>query len=163
MLRETLAELQASKEDLNNALQKERELGDLKSRFVTLASHEFRTPLSTISTSASIINKYTNLDDQPKREKHINRIKDAVVNMRDILEDFLSLGKLEEGQIAVSMEVYSREEIENELSRIVNSMDQLTKTRQVIHMNSKLNGPVRLDKKLTSNILSNLLSNAIKF
>lgn len=163
MLRETLVELEASKDELHKALKKEMELGDLKSRFVTLASHEFRTPLSTILSSASLIGKYTGKDDGSKRKKHVDRIKEAVGNMRDILEDFLSLGKLEEGQIEVKMEVLSNNELKEELNRVVNSMDQLTKPGQVIHLDCTMKDPVRLDKKLMANVLSNLLSNAIKF
>ncbi|MEZ4947640.1 MAG: PAS domain-containing sensor histidine kinase [Cyclobacteriaceae bacterium] len=163
MLRETLAELEASKDDLQKALKKERELGDLKSRFVTLASHEFRTPLSTILSSASLIGKYTTEEQDSKRQKHVDRIKEAVNNMRDILEDFLSLGKLEEGQIDVNMESLSNEELRDELYRVVNSMEQLCKPGQKIDLECTVVGSVRLDKKLMGNVLSNLLSNAIKF
>lgn len=163
MLRETLAELEGSKEELNEALKKERELGDLKSRFVTLASHEFRTPLSTILSSASLIDKYTKEAEQPKRKKHVDRIKEAVGNMRDILEDFLSLGKLEEGQIDVNMQELSNDEVRSELSKVVASMEQLTKPGQKIDVKCTVDGSVRLDRRLTGNIISNLLSNAIKF
>lgn len=163
MLRETLAELEASKEELNESLKKERELGDLKSRFVTMASHEFRTPLSTILSSASLVGRYTDGEDQPKRKKHIDRIKEAVGNMRDILEDFLSLGKLEEGQVDVNMELLTKEEMREELVKIVSSMDQLTKKEQIINLDCDLDREVKLDKRLLGNLLSNLLSNAIKF
>jgi len=163
MLRETLAELEASKDDLHKALKKERELGDLKSRFVTLASHEFRTPLSTILSSASLIGKYTTEEQDTKRQKHVDRIKEAVGNMRDILEDFLSLGKLEEGQIDVNMVWLSNEELKEELSRVVNNMDQLRKPGQEIDLECSVIEDVKVDKKLMANILSNLLSNAMKF
>lgn len=163
MLRETLVELEASKEELHKALKKEMELGDLKSRFVTLASHEFRTPLSTILSSASLIGKYTQEEDDPKRLKHVNRIKEAVGNMRDILEDFLSLGKLEEGQIEVNMELLTAPELSDELNKVVNNMEQLLKKGQVVKLDCALDESVQVDKRLMTNILSNLLSNAIKF
>jgi signal transduction histidine kinase len=86
-------------QELSDALSKERELSDLKSRFVSMASHEFRTPLSTILSSISLIAKYTGSDEQDKRDKHIHRIKSAVSNLTDILNEFLSLGKIEEGKI----------------------------------------------------------------
>ena len=79
------------------------------------------------------------------------------------MEDFLSLGKLEEGQIDVNMEVLSREELKEELERIVGSMEQLTKPGQVINLECGLGSSVKMDKKLMANMLSNLLSNAIKF
>lgn len=163
MLRETLAELEASKADIHEALKKERELGDLKSRFVTMASHEFRTPLSTILSSASLVGKYNGGQDQPKRTKHVDRIKEAVGNMKDILEDFLSLGRLEEGHIDVNMELISKEELKEDLQRVINNMDQLTKPGQEINLNCGLDSSVKIDKKLITNLLSNLLSNAIKF
>ena len=163
MLRETLSQLETSRDELNQALRKERELSDLKSRFVTLASHEFRTPLSAVLSSASIIDKYVKEEDHDKRNKHVNRIKDAVGNMRDILEDFLSLGKLEEGLINVNVESISSETLQEELSRTVTGMDQLTKPGQKMIIDCKVSGVVELDKKLLFNIVSNLLSNAIKF
>ena len=97
-LQETLNALESSKEELQKALSKERELGDLKSRFVSMASHEFRTPLSTILSSASLVSKYLKEEEQDKRDKHINRIKSAVNNLTDILNDFLSIGKIEDGK-----------------------------------------------------------------
>jgi signal transduction histidine kinase len=69
----------------------------MKSGFVTVASHEFRTPLSTILSSAYLLEKYNEQHPDPKVEKHLHRIKSAVSGMKHILEDFLSVGKLEEG------------------------------------------------------------------
>lgn len=163
MLRETMAELEASKEDLNEALIKERELGDLKSRFVTMASHEFRTPLSAILSSASLIDKYPKEEDHAKRKKHVDRIREAVGNMRDILEDFLSLGKLEEGQIDVNIEQVSNEELRMDLSNVVNGLDQLKKPGQEIIIACHLLQDVKVDKRLLGQIMTNLLSNALKF
>jgi signal transduction histidine kinase len=100
ILQEALQELERSQLDLNEALSKEKELNEIKSRFVSMASHEFRTPLSTVLSSASLISKYRVSEDQPKREKHISRIKDSVKHLNHLLEDFLSLGKLEEGRVS---------------------------------------------------------------
>lgn len=163
MLRETMAELEASKENLNEALKKERELGNLKSRFVTLASHEFRTPLSAILSSASLIDKYPKEADHSKRKKHVDRIMEAVRNMRDILEDFLSLGKLEEGQIDVNREVVSNDALREDLKKVIGGLEQLTKSGQKINIECNFAENVKVDKKLLANIVSNLLSNAIKF
>ena len=102
ILKETLQELEISKDELSAALEKEKELNDMKSRFVTMASHEFRTPLSTILSSASLIGKYKNTEEEEKRHKHVDRIKSAVTNMTLILNDFLSAGKLEEGKITIN-------------------------------------------------------------
>jgi signal transduction histidine kinase len=70
----------------------------LKSRFVSIASHEFRTPLSTIKSSTYLLQKYVSTEEQGKREKHIERIISSVNTLTDILNDFLSVGKIEEGK-----------------------------------------------------------------
>ena len=90
-----------SREELARALNKEKELNELKSRFVSLASHEFRTPLSTILSSTYLLQKYTTSEEQLKRQKHIERIISSVNTLTDILNDFLSVGKIEEGKISV--------------------------------------------------------------
>src|SRR5436190_18389761 len=94
-------ELELSKEELSKSLETEKELSELKSRFVSMASHEFRTPLSTVLSSTYLIEKYTTTDEQPKRAKHLDRIISSVNMLTDILNDFLSVGKIEEGKIYV--------------------------------------------------------------
>ena len=96
-LKEALEKLEVSQKELSSSLDKERQLNEIKSRFVSMASHEFRTPLSTILSSATLISKYPETDEQSKREKHIGRIKESVKHLNELLEDFLSLGKLEIG------------------------------------------------------------------
>ena len=93
VLHEALIELENSKEKLSEALETEKELNDMKSRFVTMASHEFRTPLSTILSSISLVNKYSGGENDEKIQKHVHRIKSAVTNMTLILNDFLSAEK----------------------------------------------------------------------
>jgi PAS domain S-box-containing protein len=160
ILKEALHELEKSQEELNDALSKEKELSEIKSRFVSMASHEFRTPLSTVLSSAALISKYTRTEDQDKRDRHIKRIKDSVMHLNDLLEDFLSLGKLEEGKVMMKPEWFpvkeSLEEVSEEVSGIL-------KEGQKIQV--EFNGDARFatDRKLFRNILINLLSNAAKF
>src|SRR5450755_2414070 len=106
ILKEALQRLEESQYELNQALDKERQLNEIKSRFVSMASHEFRTPLSTILSSASLLSKYTAGAEQEKRDKHINRIKYSVTHLNDILEDFLSLGKLDEGKVFITISMF---------------------------------------------------------
>ncbi len=160
MLSETLEQLEKSKNELAESLIKEKELGDLKSRFVSTVSHEFRTPLSTILSSASLIGKYEATDDQLKREKHINRIKGSVKHMTTLLEDLLQLGKLEEGLLAVNPETFELTEFINELA---SELQALAKPGQQIIIAPFTMPAVTTDKRLLTNILINLLSNAIKF
>jgi len=159
-LMDTMTELEKSKDELTLALSKERELSDLKSRFVSMASHEFRTPLSTIQSSVSLIGKYTDQQDQEKRMKHIQRVYSAVNNLTDILNDFLSIGKIEEGKISIHSTVFNLPE---QINRIVNEINPILKKGQKIQYDHDGHTQVELDQSLTSNILINMLSNASKF
>lgn len=161
ILHEAVAELEKTKAELNEVLKKERELNDIKSRFVSMASHEFRTPLTTILSSVSLASKYAEQNDAENHNKHINRIKSAITNLTDILNDFLSLSKLEEGKITTHQEHF---DIESFMNDIVNEMKVLAKKGQTIsYFHSGKNASVLLDSKILKNILFNLISNAIKF
>jgi PAS domain S-box-containing protein len=163
MLREALTELEKSKEELNEAYKNEKELSELKSRFVTMASHEFRTPLSTILSSAYLLEKYNQLEPDEKISKHLQRIKAAVGGMKNILEDFLSLGKLEEGQIRVSMETVSGTKVQETIHAIIQEMEGMLKANQRVLFDNLIKEDVLIDIHLLKNILVNLVSNAIKF
>ena len=102
VLQEALIEIEKSRSELIVALEKEKELNELKSRFLSMASHEFRTPLTTILSSASLIPEYVLTEQQDKRMKHVDRIKSALNNLNDILSDFLSISKIEEGKVFAS-------------------------------------------------------------
>lgn len=161
ILQEALNELELSKEKLSKSLEKEMAINEMKSRFVSMASHEFRTPLSTILSSASLIGKYNQQEDEDKRTKHVNRIKSSVANLTLILNDFLSVGKLEEGKIFANYTYFSikalHEECETEISVIKKEGQQIV---------SDFKGEdkqVYLDRQMVKNIYLNLLSNAIKF
>ena len=147
--------------EISRALNKERELNELKSRFVTMASHEFKTPLSTILSSASLISKYPTTEEADKREKHIDRIKSSVNNLNGILNDFLSISKLEEGKIPNKPEllnpIKSSELIAEELRTL------LKKGQNIIYNHSGNEVDIMLDKQIFKNIIINLLSNAIKY
>lgn len=163
MLKETLAELEKSKNEVIEALEREKELSDLKSRFVTMASHEFRTPLSTILSSASLIEHYNESDESEKRLKHIHRIKSGVTALKSILEDFLSLGKLEEGSVQARPEMLEAEFLIVEMESLIQDMQQLVKEGQSIEHTCNLSGRIFIDCTLFKNIAVNLVSNAIKF
>jgi len=146
---------------VQDALRKERELNELKSRFVTMASHEFRTPLSTILSSVSLIAKYPDVKDQDKREKHIQRIKSSVENLTSVLNDFLSLSRLEEGHILLNPIEFS---LLNLCDEVVDELNAMTKQGQVIvHQCNNCDQILSMDKNILKNILTNLLSNAVKY
>jgi PAS domain S-box-containing protein len=160
ILKEALQKLEQSQQELSEALDKERELNEIKSRFVSMASHEFRTPLSTVLSSASLLSKYVKADDQDKRERHIGRIKGAVKNLNDILEDFLSLGKLDEGKIQANCSPF---ELDIFIEETTEDVKGLLKQGQTIHYSHNGDRIINSDKKLLKNVLLNLISNAIKF
>lgn len=160
ILKEALQKLEESQQELSEALDKEKQLNEIKSRFVSMASHEFRTPLTTVLSSASLLSKYTGADEQEKRDKHIAKIKNSVNNLNDILEDFLSLGKLNEGRVDTKMEKVSIKEIVDEN---LEEMKSLLKKGQHFILQCSSDCSAVTDKKLLHNILVNLISNAIKF
>ena len=125
-----------------------------------MASHEFRTPLSTILSSASLLAKYKLTEDQEKRDRHIQRIKSSVINLNNILNEFLSLGKIEDGKITAHESVFDIKEL---VSLQINEMTEILKPGQKVTYSHTGNNEVRLDEVLFKNILINLLSNAIKF
>lgn len=159
--KQTEKKLTQSQRELNEALSKEKELSEMKSRFVSMASHEFRTPLSSILSSAALIGRYDKTDQQKNREKHTNRIKSAVANLTGILNDFLSLSKLEEGAVETRPTVIS---LENLCVSVQEDTRSLLKAEQQI--NHRIQGEPRVvivDERILRNILFNLISNAIKY
>ena len=159
-LQTTLNALKTSKEELTISLEKEKEVNDLKSRFVSMASHEFRTPLSTILSSISLLSKYITTEEQHKRDKHIDRIKSSVKTLTDILNEFLSLGKIEEGKVDVKSEEFDLPTFINEL---INEMSVLLKTGQTFKYNHEGAINTYTDSSLLKHVMINLISNAIKF
>jgi len=154
----TKDDLEKTQQDLEAALKKEKELGELKSRFVSMASHEFRTPLSTILSSASIIEKYGITD---KQLKHTKKIESSVKNLTGILNDFLSIGKLEEGKTIKKPEHFDLIELLNDL---VDEFVEIKKKEQHFNLEFSNNKcDLYTDINLLRNILINLISNACKY
>ena len=155
----------SAEKDAKKALEKEKELGELKSRFVSMASHEFRTPLSTVLSSNSLISKYldkSNLDisSKEKIEKHTARINNSVKNLNEILNDLLSLGKIEEGKIKLNITCFSITKLLDEIKEEINVS---LKDAQVLNITHSGKEQVKTDKHLLHNVLLNLASNASKY
>ena len=146
---------------LRKAYEREKELNHLKSRFVSMASHEFRTPLSAILSSAELIEAYNDGGQDQKREKHIIRIRSAVNNLTSILNDFLSLSKLEEGKVLSHPVEFMFNDFCNDL--LDDILPILKPGQKVISPTDNLKTVLFLDHKLLKNILLNLFSNAIKY
>lgn len=147
-------------QELNIALEKEKELNGLKSRFVSMASHEFRTPLSTVLSSTYLLQKYTLSEEQDKRDKHIKRIVSSVTILTDILNDFLSVGKIEEGKLQVRNSLFN---IRDMILGVAREFSNIMKPLQEIRYKHTGEEEVELDITLLKHIIMNLISNAIKF
>ncbi|MBL7911561.1 MAG: PAS domain-containing sensor histidine kinase [Bacteroidia bacterium] len=160
ILEEAVQELQQTKKELHNALDKERQLNELKSRFVSMASHEFRTPLTTMMSSLSLVSKYRDNNDKENHNKHVGKIKTSINNLTDILNDFLSISKLEEGKIENMPEELNLKafiaDIITEMYTMATNGQKITYTHAGLDITS-------LDKKLIKNVMFNLISNALKF
>jgi len=160
ILEEAIQELEKTKKELHLALQKEKELNELKSRFVSMASHEFRTPLTTMMSSLSLVTRYGENNDKDNQLKHVGKIKNSINNLTDILNDFLSVSKLEEGKVENLPELL---DIKLFMGEIISDMQTMASAEQRIVQHHTGKAQVNIDCKLLKNILFNLISNAIKF
>jgi signal transduction histidine kinase len=158
-LKSSLEDLKKAEQEILKSLEREKELGELKSRFVSMASHEFRTPLTTILSSANLIGKYVENDQQDSRQKHIGRITNSVQNLTTILNDFLSLEKLESGVLKVDKKEIKLKDLLEEMADELNGT--LKKDQEII---IKANSTTLVtDEHILRNILINLVSNASKY
>lgn len=157
---QNVTEVKKAESEILQSLEKEKELNEMKSKFVSIASHEFRTPLSTILTSVSLINKYQDNSLLEKRNRHIDRIKASVKNLTDILNDFLSLEKLEAGKVETRFEKIN---FHHFCEEITEEMQAVAKPGQEIVYNYTGAQEATVDKTLMRHILINLVNNAIKY
>ncbi len=157
---QNVTEVKNAEKEILISLEKEKELNEMKSKFVSIASHEFRTPLSTILTSVSLIDKYQDNSLLDKRAKHIERIKGSVKNLTDILNDFLSLEKLEAGKLELRFEETNFHQFCEEMTE---EMQSVSKSGQEIVFNYLGEQNTSIDKTLMRHILVNLINNAIKY
>jgi two-component system sensor kinase FixL len=160
-LNDTVQALQLAKEEIGMSLEKEKELSLLKSRFVSIASHEFRTPLTSIQLSASLIEKYAESFHTVNIAKHVAKIKSAVFNLTAILNDFLSIEKIEAGK---EKPVYNNFNLVKLSEEITQEMQVIAKQNQnIVYHHTGSQNSVKLDRNLLKNCISNLITNAIKY
>lgn len=150
-----------AEDEAHKALERERELNELKTKFVSIASHEFRTPLSTVLSSASLIEQYLQRGEGDKVVRHVQRIKSSVNHLTSILNDLLSLGRLEEGKIEIHRD---RLVVSDFLTELEEEMSPTLKEGQQLHIDcSDSPETVNSDAKILRHILLNLVSNASKY
>jgi PAS domain S-box-containing protein len=148
-------------DELNKALTVEKELNELKTKFLSMVSHEFKTPLSGILTSTILLNKYNLTEQQDKREKHIQTITDKVQYLNTILTDFLSVEKLEKGKVNYKFSTFKLSKVLNE---VIYNANMLLKAGQQINYPINIDDlSLHQDEKIVELALSNLIYNAIKY
>jgi len=136
-------------------------MNEMKSRFVSTVSHEFRTPLSVILSSTSLIEIYKQPEHEEKRSKHIDQILSSVKNLTSLLDDFLSYEMLEKGVIDAENSTFNLPDF---LNIIIDEMTGIVSLKkQQIHYHHEGSEIVGQSKKILRNILLNLLSNASKY
>lgn len=157
----TVGELEEAKSEVSISLEKEIQLNQLKSQFVSMASHEFRTPLSSVQLSASLIEKYVVKNDEENIYKHIYRIKSSVQLLTSILDDFLSVEKLEAGVVRANFQYINLVKLGEEITE---EMQMICKNNQhIVYQHTGSEGSFYLDPNLVKNSVINLISNSIKF
>lgn len=160
-LKKIVLALREAKEEVSLSLEKEKELNQMKSRFVSMASHEFRTPLSSVQLSASLIEKYAEPFENQNIAKHVGKIKSAVGNLTTILNDFLSLERLEAGNVEPTFSTFDLVKFSEEITE---EMQLIAKHDQnIIYQHTGLQSTTTLDQNLLRNCMINLISNAIKY
>ncbi|MGK7929370.1 MAG: ATP-binding protein [Spirulina sp.] len=147
--------------EIEKALAQEKELNDLKSRFISMTSHEFRNPLSSILMSIELLENYSDRWPEEKKSKHLKRIKQSTDNMTRLLEDILTIGRADAGKLEVkpiklNLAEFCRELVE-EFQLTAGDQYQIQ-----LQCSPDLNS-IRMDEKLLRHIFTNLLSNAIKY
>ncbi|HLV91493.1 MAG TPA: ATP-binding protein [Aequorivita sp.] len=160
-LRDEVAKRKAAEHKISEALRKERELGELKTKFLSLVSHEFKTPLSGILTSAILVQKYTQTEHQEKREKHLKTIQSKVKYLNHILNDFLSIERFESGKATYKFDSFPLSKVVNE---VIYNSNMLLKEGQRINYPDNIDAiSLTFDERILELSLTNLLNNAIKY
>jgi signal transduction histidine kinase len=146
---------------LKDSLKKERELNELKSKFLSLVSHEFKTPLSGILTSAILLEKYQLTEEQEKRNKHLKTITDKVQYLNNILNDFITLERLDSSNQNYKFKTFNLSKVINE---VVYNANMLLKSGQHINISQNIEDYVlHQDEKILELTLNNIIYNAIKY
>jgi len=147
-------------ESLRQNLERERELNSLKSRFVSMTSHEFRTPLTAILSSMELIKHYSHKLSESERDEVIASVEGAVQHMTRMLDDVLLIGKAEAGRLEFKP---APVRLADFCARAVESTRAIAHQREIVFEAHEADVSVMLDKRLMQQVLENLLSNAIKY
>ena len=142
------------------SLKKEKTLNELKSQFISTASHEFLTPLTTIITSAELIEKYLTTNEIEKKLNHVNKIKTSVLILKSIFSDFLTQEKIKYGKINNAPQLINIQEC---VDQIITANNTHFANHKLIYTHTGIIKGAYLDKTIFSTIITNLISNACKY
>ena len=156
-----ITERKLAEAEISYALEKEKQLVELKSRFITTASHEFRTPLTTILMSAKLLEQFGDRASEEKKRLYLDRIQIATKQMTQLLDDVLLIGKAEAGKLEFNPAPLLLEKFCSDLVEEI-QMSASSK-HSIIFTSQAQQTTANVDEKLLRYILSNLLSNAIKY
>ncbi|HYQ46015.1 MAG TPA: DAHL domain-containing protein [Polyangiaceae bacterium] len=159
-LQNATGELRRANAALAREREKERELGELKTRFVSMTSHEFRTPLSVIVSSTDLLENYSERWDAERRRDHLERIRSAAGSMDRLLDDILLIGRAEAGVLRASPAQLNLDEV---CRQLVESLEYSSARSHDIRYDFSGDPNVTLDERLLSELVGNLLSNALKY
>lgn len=155
-----ITDLKRVEADIRTALERERELNELKSRFTSMVSHEFRTPLSVIMSSTDLLREYSDRMTEEKRIGHFQQIEDQIRHLVNLLDDMLTISRAEAVEVqtnteAIDLTIFCEE--------VIAAIQQTTLTHTIQFVVQGEHRKVRVDTKLMHQALNNLLSNAIKY
>ncbi len=160
-LQKTVDQLERSQEELRQSLEKEKELSELKSRFITMASHEFRTPLATIFSSSDLLKSFGHKFSEERKLQHLNKIQTQVKNMTLLMEDVLFMGKVEAGKLTLNITTFNLEVFCREIIDEISIADR--RKHKLLFESRGDCSTVEMDCQLLRQILTNLVSNAFKY
>jgi signal transduction histidine kinase len=158
-IRDITARKQAEKE-IRAALEKERELNELKSRFTSMVSHEFRTPLTVIGSSAGILGEYADRLSEERKQSHLSNIQTQIQHLVELLDDVLTLSRAENLELDISAAPLDLAGLCREL---VAEIQQTTRQHRIDLSISGTDARPLMDAKLMRQVVANLLSNAVKY
>jgi signal transduction histidine kinase len=159
-LRAEVAERQRAQSDLHRALEAERELSEFRSRFVSLVSHEFRTPLGVILSAAENLNTYFERLDPAQRRKQLDHVIQGTDQMARVMENVLLLSRAEAGKIEFKP---GQIDLASFCEQLAGQVQTSTGARCPIHFHTEVTGPGKGDEALLRHILTNVLANAVKY
>jgi signal transduction histidine kinase len=160
LVNEATADLKAKAQELEAALVKEKELNELQRQFVSMASHEFRTPLAIIDSTAQRLKKSADRMSSEEALKRVDKIRGAVVRMTRLMESTLTAARLEEGKVAIDMQSCDVGQV---ISEVCLRSQEISKDHIISFEMGALPKSIKADASALDQILTNLLSNAVKY